>query len=685
LIHELTAQGAQAVAMDVLFAELRPDHASLQMADGRSVESDEFFALQMRRASNVVLAMSTEVIPPLWFRTNAAGLGDITTEKDEDGILRRVRIFRNYRKWHPAFEQAKDEYDVDLDHARVEARQIVLTNLDGQEFKIPLDASGNFDLTDFGGDKIPAGMVRMNKPFTVERVWHMGVVLAALQLKLDLANATIDLPGHRVILRGPGVERVIPIDEQGYGYVDWCVSPQDRHLTREAIHSLLAQNQQRLEGRTEELTNRWRGKLVVVGSSALIGNNLTDRGATPISKDTLLAGKHWNVANSVLTGRFVRRSPTAVDLGLIAVLGILAGIVTWEFRVLAATLLVGCMITGYTVFAVVLYARSRIWLPVFFPLAGAILMTYVSLMAWRVVVEQAERRRIRTIFSKVVSPKIVQELLQAEIFPSLEGARREITVLFADVRGFTELTDRSQEKAEEFVRSRQLSGSAATACFDEQARETLGTVNLYLGLVADTLIKQDGTHDKYIGDCVMAFWGAPTPNPKHAVACVRAAITAQRAIYDLNRQRSSENKRREQENLTRAASGLPPAPLLPVLLLGSGINTGIATAGLMGSQLGQQNYTVFGREVNLASRLEGASGRGRIFIGEATYQHLLRDDAELARTCVELPLRELKGFRMAVRVYEVPWRPPGALPLEEELASPPVPDSSPTHKVAQPT
>jgi len=84
-------------------------------------------------------------------------------------------------------------------------------------------------------------------------------------------------------------------------------------------------------------------------------------------------------------------------------------------------------------------------------------MTYVSLVTWRTVVEEAERRRIRSIFSKVVSPKIVQELVQAETFPSLEGARREITVLFADVRGFTELTDRSQEKAEEFVRDRRLS------------------------------------------------------------------------------------------------------------------------------------------------------------------------------------------------------------------------------------
>jgi class 3 adenylate cyclase len=144
---------------------------------------------------------------------------------------------------------------------------------------------------------------------------------------------------------------------------------------------------------------------------------------------------------------------------------------------------------------------------------------------------------------------------------------------------------------------------------------------------------------------------------------VRAAIEAQQAIYHLNRQRVEENRRLEIENAARTSAGLEAKPLLPVLLLGSGINTGMATVGLMGSKNEQQNFTVFGREVNLASRLESASGRGRIYIGETTYQHLLRDDPELAARCKELPL-ELKGFRSAVKAYEVPWLPEGAPELE---------------------
>ena len=88
--------------------------------------------------------------------------------------------------------------------------------------------------------------------------------------------------------------------------------------------------------------------------------------------------------------------------------------------------------------------QTRYWLPLVLPVAGAV-FTHGSLVTWRVVFEQAERRRVKSIFSKIVSPKIVNELLAAETL-SLGGARREITVFFADVRGFTELTDTSQER-----------------------------------------------------------------------------------------------------------------------------------------------------------------------------------------------------------------------------------------------
>ncbi len=168
------------------------------------------------------------------------------------------------------------------------------------------------------------------------------------------------------------------------------------------------------------------------------------------------------------------------------------------------------------------------------------------------------------------------------------------------------------------------------------------TVNLYLKVIAETVLKHKGTVDKFIGDCVMAFWGAPIPNDNHAVSCVRAAIEAQRAVFNLNQEREAENRQREAENLQLAAAGQPLPSLLPVLVVGTGINTGVVTVGLMGSEE-RLNYTVFGREVNLASRLETVSGRGRIIISEATLAEIIQDDPTLALSCVELTAGQSKG------------------------------------------
>jgi class 3 adenylate cyclase/CHASE2 domain-containing sensor protein len=670
LAEELAEQGARAVAFDVIFGELRHDHALVSMADGQFVESDEFFAHTMRLASNVVLAVDKGVTLPGLFATNALALGDVSKDPDRDGILRRAHAFVYYTNWHRVFRQVEEEFEADLSKARVERGQIVFprgTN-ESDAIKVPLDAEGNIDLADFA-DKLPPGLARRVKPFVVERVWNMGIVLAARQLGLDLTRAEIDLPHGRITLRGAGgVQRVIPVDEEGCFYIDWCMPPNHPSLTEEPIESLLAQHCARVLNQTDGLTNRWRGKLVVVGSMA-VGNDLTDMGATPLVKDTYLASEHWNVANLILMDRFIRRASLGTELLLIVALGILSAFLTLRFSVLRATGLVLLLVAGYAFCVFAVFVQDRYWLPLVLPV-WALGFNYVCLVVWRVVFEQAERRRVKSILSTMVSPKIADVLVDAKRL-SLGGTMREITVFFADVRGFTEFTDTSQAQVAEYVRKHNLTGEEAEALRDAQARETLNTINLYLGLVGDTVLKHDGALDKFIGDCVMAFWGAPNPEPRHALACVRAAIDAQRAVFELNKERAKTNKLLEKENLARRSAGLEPKPLLPILLLGTGINTGVATVGLMGSEVKQvvrqANYTVFGREVNLASRLESASGRGRIFIGETTFQHLQRDDPALAATCRSVGPTKVKGISAAVNVYEVPWRPPEAPPFDEEF------------------
>jgi CHASE2 domain-containing sensor protein len=129
VVEELAAQGARAVALDVMFDGLRPFDYPVRMANDSQMESDDFFALQMRRAGNVILAVSPDLTPPLLFRTNAFALGDIATHRDNpEGVLRRAQAFRLIRKWHLAFRQlaADPELGVDLDRARVEGVQVIL-------------------------------------------------------------------------------------------------------------------------------------------------------------------------------------------------------------------------------------------------------------------------------------------------------------------------------------------------------------------------------------------------------------------------------------------------------------------------------------------------------------------------------------------------------------------------------
>jgi class 3 adenylate cyclase/CHASE2 domain-containing sensor protein len=651
LVEELSAQGGKAVAFDVLFGELRSDHPQVQMADGGLMESDEFFASQMRLAGNVLIPITPDVTPPGLFATNALALGDISTERDSDGVLRRVKAFRLVRRWHPLIENAAQKNGLNLSDLQVEKGQIILPLGDGQRLEIPLDRNGDMDIK---SRIAPAEEPAKAKPFADERVWHMGIVLAAQELNLDLAHPDLDLPHGRITLHGAnGVRREIPVDRDGYFFVDWRLTNDDPRLLRAPIESLLLQDRLRLLGQTNGLRYDFRGKLVVVGSAAQ-GNDLTDRGATPLEKDTLLVSKHWNVANSVITSQFIRRASLPTEIALIIFLGGLTAFLTWQLRAFSALGGTVLLAAVYAAIGFFLFVQYRHWLPLVFPLVG-MLLEHVGLVAYRVVFEEREQRRVRSVFSKIVSPDVMNELLGAEKL-SLGGTRREVTIFFADVRGFTTLTDEMQQGVADFIREHQLETDVAETCIEESAQETLETVNLYLATVADAVKKHGGTLDKYIGDCVMAFWGAPTPNERHASDCVWAAIDAQRAIRDLNERRSVQETVRETENRTRLSAGLPPRPPLRALQVGTGINTGLATVGLMGSDAHILNYTVFGREVNLASRLESVSGSGRI--SDTTYNHLLREDPALASTCVEMFPVTVKGIRDAVRIYEVPWQTP---------------------------
>ena len=600
VIRELSAQGANVIVWDVFFTDPHPAYADLKM---EGLTQDEFLARAMKEAGNVVNCTAPGDLndplefPLAQFVQASADLGHINKATDSDGIMRRVPAFVDDKQGH--------------------------------------------------------------------RVWSLGIAAAAQALKLNLSNAVVE-PGRRIILKGPnGRPLIIPIGASNCFYVDWYLPPSEREYeffpqwTNNFVYTteyrdILSNAWQRLQPGGTPPTNEWRNKIVVIGSYAK-GANLTDRGATPLSKDTVMITTHWNVINSMLTGRFVRPYRYAEEFLLVVAMSLLAAVLSWKLRAGWASAAVLVVAAGYVWLCVHLYVQERIWLPIVLPLAGALLMTHVVMVSYRMFLERAQHQRVKSAFGKMVSPNIINLLLQEEAF-TYGGARRDLTVLFADVRGFTQFTDTAQARAEERAQRDSLPPDAAKKLMDEAARETMATVNLYLTTIVDAVKEHDGTLDKYIGDCVMAFWGAPIPNAHHAAGAVRAAIAAHRALHALNEQRVAENHRIELENTARDQSGQPPLPTLPILTVGTGVNTGPMTVGFMGSEAHLSNYTVFGREVTIASRLEGVSGSGRVLIAELTYSALQRHDPSLAALCKELPAVTVKGIANPVKIYEVQWR-----------------------------
>jgi len=332
--------------------------------------------------------------------------------------------------------------------------------------------------------------------------------------------------------------------------------------------------------------------------------------------DNLMYGVeiHANVIENVLRSNFIRTQPSATEILMVLALVALAFFVTSLIKGLKTRhhllleiggfLFVGLITTLIAAVAVLLFNRMNYLLSVT-PALLAVAGGYVASTTYHFVAERKQRLQIKSMFSTYVHPSLVEELVDHPERLVLGGKREELTVLFSDIEGFTSISQNMEP-------------------------ETLvSLLNEYLSVMSDIIFRNRGTLDKYVGDGIMAFWGAPIPQRDHAMLACASALQMRDALTELNRTWTPQDK--------------------PRINIRIGINTGPMVVGNMGAT-GKFAYTVMGDSVNVASRLEGANREYRtcIMVSEQTYS--LVKESILGR---KLDRIAVKGRSEAVTTYEL--------------------------------
>lgn len=332
--------------------------------------------------------------------------------------------------------------------------------------------------------------------------------------------------------------------------------------------------------------------------------------------DNLMYGVeiHANIIENVLRNDFITKQSTVTEIFSVFFFTIVTFLVTSAFKSSTSRHAVLVELNGFLfavaeVFiigyaALLLFNRQNYLLTVISPIL-AVLAGYVSSTVYHFVAERKQRMLIKTMFSTYVNPSVVEELITNPEKLKLGGERRELTVLFSDIEGFTGIAERMESQG------------------------LVSLLNEYLSAMTEIVFRNNGTLDKFEGDAIVAFWGAPIPQEDHATRACLCALQMQETLVGIRRLWEEQNR--------------------PCLNVRIGINTGEMVVGNMGGA-GKFDYTVIGDSVNLASRLEGTNKQYKtgILASERTYEFV--KERILGR---ELDLITVKGRSTPLKIFEL--------------------------------
>ena len=388
---------------------------------------------------------------------------------------------------------------------------------------------------------------------------------------------------------------VIPIDEHGNMIINW-IGPWER-MKHISFVTLLeaAQDQDEVEAIAEQFPHSY----AFVGD---VSTGISDIGPIPFEQSFPLVGLHANTLNTILTGNFLQQLRHSTFVSIVLFLAALLIYCSYRFPSVIYTASSGALLILYLLFACLIFIYGNTIVSIIFPSLSIILST-VSVLTYRYITEEKEKNQLRARFESYFPPAVVKQMLDNPGSGMTKPRSQDVTIMFSDIKSFT--THSSTMTPEEIS----------------------GSLSEYFEAMTAIVFKYEGTVDKFIGDGLMVFYGAPEQQQDHAMRCVQAAIDMQRECRRIKSKWESEGR-------------------FP-LQIRIGINSGKVIVGDLGSER-RKEYTVIGSDVNLAQRLESNAPVGGILISEKTFR--LLNDTVLTR--LHEPIM-VKGLSTPIAVHEV--------------------------------
>jgi adenylate cyclase len=346
----------------------------------------------------------------------------------------------------------------------------------------------------------------------------------------------------------------------------------------------------------------FNNKIVLIGYAA---SDSYDHFIVPISNQAMPGVEiHANLIQSIIMRDFIYYQDDFSAVFIILILSIITGLFLYKFKIHIATILVALLAISYLFLSVLYSIQSGIILKILYPLI-AISSVYIGIVVVYYRTEEKSRKWITSLFGKYVSPIIIENLIKNPDAINLGGEKKNITIFFSDIRGFTTISEKLDPE------------------------DLVHLLNDYLTEMTSVILQNQGLVDKYMGDAIMAFWGAPLDQPNHAELSCISSLEMIDKLKDLQKKWKNED--------------------IPSFDIGIGLNSGDAIIGNMGS-MNRFDYTAMGDNVNLASRMEGLNKiyGTNIIITENTY-NIIKDDFETR----QLDKVRVKGKKKAIPIFEL--------------------------------